>query len=117
MSEIPLIKVLIKVLEERSDKLVWEHVCYVPRDVYLDFLRSKNIERFEIADYMSRWARIDFNIDLSMTTMRDLQILKALIRDKYQTVYPYISRNSKTDHQGWTRVWMTQHIEKELKKR
>ena len=53
MSEIPLIKVLIKVLEERSDKLVWEHVCYVPRDIYLDFLRSKDIERFEVADYIS----------------------------------------------------------------
>ena len=47
MSEIPLIKVLIKVLEERSDKLVWEHVCYVTfqhRSQYDYHERSSNLE-------------------------------------------------------------------------
>ena len=117
MSDSPLIKVLIKVIDEYKDKFVWEHVCYLPRDVYLNFLTTKDIERSDLSEYLTRWARLDFNIDLPMTTMRDLQILKALIRDKYQTVYPHISRNNRTDHQGWTRVWLMHHIEKELKKK
>lgn len=112
-----LIKLVIKVLNERTDRLVWEHFCYAPRDLYLTFLSAKSIERFEMADYIARWAKDDFNIDLAMTTFKDITILRELILDKYSSVYPHLLRKSTTDHQGWVRVWVSTHMEKELQKR
>ena len=35
-----LIKFLIKVLDENKDKLIWEHLCYAPRDLYLKFVAT-----------------------------------------------------------------------------
>lgn len=109
-----LIKFLLKVLDENRDQLVWEHLCYVPKGIYLKYLDKFQLERFEMADAVANWAREDFNIDLSMSTMKDIIVLKQLVLDKYSTVYPHLMRSSKTDHQGWMRVWATNHMEKEL---
>lgn len=112
------IKVLVKVLDENIDKLVWEHVCYCARDVYIGFLRKTHIERFELADYITKWAREDFCIDLPMSTVKDVTILRELILDKYKTVYPHIvthPEDRKYDYQGWVRVWLTEHMKKELR--
>lgn len=111
-----LIKVLLKVLDENIDKLVWEHLCYAPQNLYLTFLTSMDIERVEMADYISKWAMEDFNIELPMTKSTDIAILKELIIDKYSSVYPHLLRKSTTDHQGWVRVWVSSHMEKDLKK-
>lgn len=43
------VKVLLKVLDENIDKLVWEHVCYCPKDIYLEFL-----EKLESRDLSSQ---------------------------------------------------------------
>lgn len=110
-------KLLVKVLNENHDKLSWEHFCYVPRDLYLKFLSAMEIERVEVADYISKWAKQDFNIDLSMTTTTDIKTLKELILDKYRSVYPHIFISTDTDHQGWVRVWITAHMNKDLEKR
>ena len=110
-----LIKFVLKVLDENRDELVWEHLCYAPDSLYLRFLQEKNIERFEMADYISQWAKEDFNIEIPMTTMKDIALLRALIQDKYATVYPHLVRKSPTDRQGWVRVWVSTHMEKELK--
>lgn len=109
-----LIKFLLKVLDENRDQVVWEHLCYAPKSLYLRFLREKGLERYEMADYVSAWAKQDFNIDIPMTTAKDVAILKALILDKYGSVYPHLMRKSSTDHQGWVRVWVSTHMEKEL---
>lgn len=110
-----LIKFLLKVLDENRDTLVWEHLCYAPRELYLKFISTTGIERFEMADYVTKWAREDFNIDLPMTTVKDITILRELIFDKYGSTYPHLLRRSNTDHQGWVRVWVASHMEKELK--
>lgn len=117
MGEGQLIKLLLKVLDENRDKLVWEHLCYVPKELYLKFLRAYGLERFEMADYVTRWAKEDFNIDLPMTTAKDITILRELVIDKYRSVYPHLTRKSQTDRQGWLRVWVSTHMEKELRKR
>lgn len=117
MGEGPLIKFLLKVLDENKDKLVWEHLCYAPRELYTKFLDTKGIERFEMADWVSQWAKEDFNLDLPMTTAKDIAILKELVLDKYQSVYPHLIRKTTTDRQGWIRVWVSTHMEKELQKR
>lgn len=111
------IKVLLKLLDENRDELVWEHLCYANRDLYLRFLTKKNIERSEFADWVRMWAREDFNIDLPMTTCKDVVILRELVQDKYLSVYPHIATRYKTDHQGWLRIWVCNHMEKELLKR
>lgn len=112
-----LIKFLIKVLDENRDVLVWEHICYAPRTLYLKYLKQFGLERFEMADSIQRWASEDFNITLPMTTEKDITILKTLVMDKYSTVYPHITRKSKTDHQGWMRVWVSHHMERELNRK
>lgn len=112
-----LIKFLLKVLDENKDKMVWEHLCYAPKDLYLKFIEKKDIERFEMADFVSDWAKEDFNIDIPMTTAKDIAILKELILDKYMSAYPHLIRKSSTDHQGWIRVWVSTHMEKELQRR
>lgn len=109
-----LIKFLVKVLNEDTDKLSWEHLCYAPRDLYLKFLKVKDIERFQMADFVARWAKEDFNIDLPMATYKDIAILRELVLDKYSSAYPHLVRKSETDRQGWMRVWVTNHMERDL---
>ena len=108
------IKFFLKVLDENRDQLVWEHLCYAPRDLYLKYIDRFGLERFEMADAVANWAKEDFNIDLSMSTTKDIVILRQLVLDKYSTVYPHLLRRSNTDHQGWLRVWVSTHMEKEL---
>ncbi len=112
-----LIKFLLKVLDENIDKLVWEHLCYAPKGLYLKFIKETGIERFEMADFVAKWAEDDFNIQLSMSTAKDIVILRQLVMDKYQSAYPHLTRRSRTDHQGWMRVWVSSHMEKELQRR
>lgn len=111
-----LIKFLIKVLDEDSDRLSWEHLCYAPRELYLKFIRDLDLDRFQMADFVSQWAKQDFNVDLPMTTKKDIAILKELVFDKYRSVYPHLVREYKTDRQGWLRIWTTNHMERDLKR-
>ena len=110
-----LIKFLVKVLDENRNELVWEHVCYAPRELYLTYLKRFGLERFEMADALSKWAKTDFNVDIPVTTEKDIRIIKELIYDKYRNIYPNIARISNTDHQGWVRVWVSYHMERDLK--
>jgi hypothetical protein len=112
-----LIKFLIKVLDENTNRLTWEHLCYAPKDLYLKFLETLGVERFEMADFVSEWAKEDFNIDLPMTTAKDIAILRALVIDKYSSAYPHLLRKTETDRQGWLRVWVSSHMEKDLQRR
>lgn len=111
-----LIKFLLKVLDENRDELVWEHFCYAPKELYLKFISAMSIDRFEMADFVEKWAKEDFNIDLPMTTSKDIIMLKELILDKYRSAYPHLLRKSSTDHQGWVRVWVSTHMERELQR-
>lgn len=112
-----LIKFLLKVLDENKDKLVWEHLCYAPKDLYLRYLKTKDLERADMADCVSAWALEDFNISLAMTTSKDIAIVRELVVDKYSSAYPHLMRKSNTDHQGWIRVWVSTHMEKDLQRR
>ena len=109
-----LIKCILKVLDENQDKLVWEHLCYAPSGLYIEYLQKFDIERNEMGEAVSRWAREDFNFDLPMTTAKDIKILRELVLDKYSSAYPHLMRKSNTDHQGWIRVWVSTHMEKDL---
>lgn len=114
MSE--LSKVMIKVLDPEEDQAVWKHICYLSKELYLEFLDKKSISRAELADYMSLWVLQDFRISLTLTTSGELYILKALIKDRYRSIYPHLYQDTRIDRQGWIRLWLTDHMRKELMK-
>lgn len=114
MASPDLIKFLVKVLDENTDKVSWEHICYAPRELYLQFLKKKGLERSQMADYVARWAKEDFNVELAMTTSKDIQILRELVLDKYKSAYPHLMRQTDTDRQGWMRVWVSNHMERDM---
>lgn len=108
-------KVMLKLLDEDTGKLKWFHLCYVGSSLYNDFLRTVDTDSIGFADYIADWMKKDFNLDLTMTTKRDLNILKAVVVDKYKTLFPVIYNNSEIDTNGWLRVWLMQKMEDELK--
>lgn len=108
-------KVMLKLLDEDTSKLKWFHLCYVGSSLYNDFLRTFDTDSIGFADYIADWMKKDFNLDLTMTTKRDLNILKAVVVDKYKTLFPVIYNNSEIDTNGWLRVWLMQKMEDELK--
>lgn len=112
-----LAKVLIKVADTCLNKEVWVHICYMRKDLYLEFLEEKCIARKELADYLSKWVKRDFRMNLPITSMRDVLILKALIKDRYKTIYPNIYLETNIDRQAWMRVWVTENMKRELGKR
>jgi len=113
--ELNRIKVTLPVLDERINKTHWIHICYLNRNLYLTFLQKMGCTRAEVADFMAKWAKKDFNMNLSMSCVRDIAILKELIRDRYRIAHPNIFLNTSTDRQGWFRIWMTEKMERELK--
>jgi hypothetical protein len=45
----------------------------------------------------------------------DVDKLKGLIRELYRVRYPEIYTESKTDNQGWIRLWYKNHMEEAIK--
>ena len=112
-------KIMIKVIhEERHGKKgpMWAHVCYVNEEIYRKFFEVFKIERIDFADFLSRWVKEDFNLDMDFTQKNHIRILKELVIDKYKQLYPHMYYNSVTDNHGWVRVWVSEKMGKELKK-
>lgn len=105
---------MIKVINESYENPEWEHVCYMDKELYQQFLKERNAERYELAEFLCRWAKEDFNVDLSMSKKSDIIILKHLVRDFYKRAHPELYIDSETDRQGWIRVWITKKIREEL---
>lgn len=110
-----LSKVLIKVVNEEHDRAEWTHISYIDKSLYENFLEEKSIETVELNDYISRWAKEDFNISLAMCSKNDIRVLKELVKDFYRRAHPELYIESPTDRQGWLRVWLTRKIKEELK--
>lgn len=110
-----LAKVLIKVVNESHDRIEWTHISYIDEGLYKRFLEEKNIETSDMNDYLSRWAKEDFNIELSMSSKNDIRVLKELVKDFYHRAHPELYIESPTDRQGWLRVWITRKMKEELK--
>ena len=89
------------------------HFCYVPEEVKDEF--DSKIEGVPRSSnyWIIKWAAEDFGI-VNISTYDDVEDLKNHIKLKYKELYPELYLESSTDQQGWTRVWFTQHIEKEL---
>ena len=108
-------KILIKVVNEEHDRAEWTHISYIDKALYDKFMEREHIESIELNDYLSRWAKEDFNIDLAMSSKNDITVLKELVKDFYRRAHPELYIESNTDRQGWLRVWLTKKIKEELK--
>jgi hypothetical protein len=108
-------KVLIKVIDDETDKFSWVHICYADKRVYLAFLERLSCDRKDFAEWLSKWAKEEFNVELPMTHTNDIIVLKKLIRDRFKRAHPMLFIESNTDHQGWIRIWVTRKMMEELK--
>lgn len=107
-------KVSLKVLDSQLDKVVWVHFCYMDYMVYSRFLKEMDTTRTNLVRYIREWVNQDFNIDLSMSTKQDVDTVKALIKDKYNSLFPSLSFSDTVDTKGWTRYWITEKMQKEI---
>lgn len=108
-------KLIIKILNELTDRVEWVHLSYIDRELYKKFLDAKGIDTTEMNDVLSRWVKEDFNFETTMTTTRDIIILKQLVKDFYRSAHPELYIESPTDRQGWLRVWLTRKMKEELR--
>lgn len=108
-------KLILKLLDNNTGKMKWFHVCYIGERLYKTFLTKMDIEPYEYADYIADWFKQDFGVDITMTTKRDLCILKGTVKERYRALYPTIYNNTDIDTQGWVRVWLSKKMEEELK--
>lgn len=111
-------KIQIKVLREECphDDAQWLPVCCMNSDIYDAFFEVTGIERMDFADYLSKWCYEDFNLELTFTKSNDIRILKELVVDRYQAIYPHIHYNRAVNKHGWMRVWVSERMGKEIKK-
>lgn len=109
-----LTKVSLKVLDSQLDKIVWVHFCYMDYMVYSKFLKELETSRMELVKWIRAWAEQDFNIDLSMSTKQDVDTVKALIKDKYDALFPGLALSNSIDSKGWTRYWITEKMQREI---
>lgn len=112
-------KVSLKVVKEDKSKHknpVWVHFCYVNSKVYEAFFEVFNMTSEEFPSFLTKWTKDDFNIDLMFTENNDIRILKELIVDRYKKLYPHMYYNDVIDNHGWTRVWLSEKMGKEVRR-
>ena len=108
-------KVLLKVLDANDDRIKWVHLCYLSSDLYNKFIYERDMKTIDMNDILSRWCKEEFLVDLHMATSKDIHLLKELVKDFYKRAHPEYVLDSKTDRQGWLRVWITRKMMEELK--
>ena len=108
-------KLMVKLFDEDSGKVKWLHVCYIGSKLYDTFLEEKHIDSIQFADFIADWFNKDFGQHITMTTKRDLNILKGVVKERYKVIFPAIYNNTEIDSQGWVRVWLSEKMEGELK--
>lgn len=103
----------IKVRTKIGKVYVWVHFCYTPSNIKNDFEKYVNLLKLPYLTWVMKWATEDFGAD-ELDTIADLDRLKDQIKEAYKELYPDLYIESNTDNQGWTRVWCTKHMMKEL---
>lgn len=112
-------KLLLKMSIRGSDGAIsntWVHFCYVQKDIYDQFLSTSKSSEDQLNNILSRWCFEEFGVKLLMDKPEDLATLKELIKDRYKSMYPEFYRDSSTDRQGWTRIWVNHKMREEIEK-
>lgn len=106
-------KIQIRAFDRRRNQNSWFHFCYVPKDVwerYREYSLASNLDA-----QVKAWLKQDFNLDI--VYMDDIYEAKELIKKLYAEAYPHLYLQGDSDRQGWTRVWLTEKINKLLEER
>ena len=114
----PRQKVSIKVIDETRNAHTlpkWTHVCYINSKIYKAFFDTFQIEKADLADFLSKWVKEDWNLMMDFTKSNDIRVLRELVIDKYKQLYPFMYFNYVTDTHGWVRVWVSEKMGKEIK--
>jgi len=88
--------------------------CYVEVSLYTRFQRKVKAKKIDIRPHLSRWARVDFNVNLKFETTYAVELLMALLKDYYKAVQPVIYNTRLIDDKGWLQVWVSGNMEKEI---
>lgn len=113
-----MMKLLIKIVEPSPDsdaiKYKWIHFCYVPEELCKAYKEEYSEDFTNFNATLARWAKADFDKELSVEKAEDIDTLRGLIKDYCKQVYPDIYLEQATDRQGWLRVWVTKKMKEEL---
>lgn len=88
----------------------WVHFCYVDEELKKQFEQAS---QGTLQSWLEVWAERDFGIKKIQTCL-DLKELRKAILNLYKSKYPDIYIDSSIDHQGWSRVWVTENMRREL---
>lgn len=108
-------KVIVKV--QHNNKWAWVHFCYVYSSLYNAFFKVTGCEKSEFGNFLSIWAKGDFNLKLNMSTYEDLQQLKKVINESAMADYSELYSLNPEENpriQGWVRLWVSQHMRVEI---
>lgn len=109
------VKLLLKVFSLDKNKFIWVHFCYVNKNLYEQFMQEKNLQSTDLNQIISQWCKKDFNKKVVLSSTEDIQIIREIVKNYYEKIYPEIFIENNTDHQGWLRVWITKNLKEELK--
>lgn len=109
-------KISLKLYDGETDTVKWIHMCYVEKELWEKFSTKFDITKEDMAGYIADWANEDYNVELSMSTKTDLIILRELIKQRYEELYPLFKREFSKDMLGWTKIWVSQRMEREVLK-
>ena len=109
-------KLLVKIHDGDGKAAKWVHLCYIDSELFSKFT---TIAQYSTNDYLKQWILEDFGTDVlseknDLISSKSLLKFRELICKRYKNQYPDLCRQSKTDRQGWVRVWVSEHIRKEL---
>lgn len=99
-------KMLVKVCDGKEP--MWKHFSYVPSDL----VNAYEKDGAKLSDAIIRWAKSDTGVDISDS--RSLRLAKSKIKALYKDKYPDMYLENDIDSQGWTRLWVIEHIKEEL---
>ena len=106
----------IKLKVSREGREQWVHFCYTDK-ILTDRFETEFKPPTDDPMYsywVSKWAYEDFGIVVN--SWEDLEELKIVIKNMYKSIYPELYLESAIDKQGWSRVWVNKHMDKEIRK-
>lgn len=113
------IKVMVKLLDTRHWQARrverWVHVCYVNAELYNLYMAETGMTTAQWNEILTRWCYEEFHYECAMSTTRDLELLKGLVKDRARKIYPDIFYSvGKTDRQGWMRIWVEKKMREDI---
>ena len=111
-------KLLIKVID--GDNWTWVHLCHIDDKLYKKFREIPGNEELTIGYHVSRWMLQDFSVNTSMSSKKDVWVMKNILNTWYHREYPelYLKKcpGDKQRISNLTGIWLTQHMQYEIEK-